>query len=86
MSPFRTALRREIRVAFSRRAQPAWFRLVKWVVILVTLARWYDRPAYWWTVLVLLIPSLGLHLLYRHQTRAWTRPWGGWDDLAAGRD
>jgi hypothetical protein len=86
MNSCRTALRREFRVAFSRRAQPAWFRVVKWSVILVTLAQWYDRPAYWWTLLVLFVPSLALHGFYRHQTRVWTRPWGGWNDLGAGRD
>ena len=86
MSSLRIALRREVRVAFSRHAQPVWFRVVKWTIIVVTLTKWYDRPAYWWSVLALLVPSLALHMLYRHKTRTWTRAWGGWDDLAAGRD
>jgi hypothetical protein len=86
MDTLRTALRREVRVAFSRRAQPVWFRVVKWTVLLVTFALWHDRPTYWWTVLVLFVPSVGLHLLYRHRTHRWTRAWGGWNDLPAGRD
>jgi hypothetical protein len=43
-------LKREMRVAFSRKAQPIWFRVVKW------------------------------------KTKGWTQPWGGWNDLDAGRD
>ncbi len=86
METLPTALRREVRVAFSRHAQPVWFRVIKWTVLLVTFALWRDRPAYGWTLLTLFVPGLGLHLFYRHQTRRWTRAWGGWNDLPAGRD
>ena len=57
------AIRREFRVAFSRRAQPAWFRIVKWTCILIGVAFFHDRAWFWWT-----------------------RAWGGWNDLEAGRD
>jgi hypothetical protein len=32
------------------------------------------------------LAALAVHFLYRWKTRAWTRAWGGWKDLAAGRD
>jgi hypothetical protein len=34
------------------------------------------------------LPIIGLmvHFLYRHKTRLWTRPWGGWNDLEAARE
>ena len=32
-------IKREVRVAFSRNAQPLWFRITKWVVF-VGLTRW----------------------------------------------
>jgi hypothetical protein len=29
--------------------------------------------------------TVATHLFYRHKTRAWTRPWGGWKDVEAVR-
>jgi hypothetical protein len=86
MRPLAQALRREARVCFSLRAQPLWFRTAKWLVGLTFIGACHDRPWFWpvvagWTGL-----ALALHFLYRAKTRAWTQPWGGWDDLAAGRD
>jgi hypothetical protein len=31
--PTRRIIRREARVAFSRRAQPLWFRILKWAIL-----------------------------------------------------
>jgi hypothetical protein len=78
-------IRRELRVAFSKRAQPPLFRVIKWVVfvasaVLVSGSRFFR---YW----VFGLPLLGLaiHFVYRWKTHGWTRPWGGWSDLEAGR-
>jgi len=39
-----------------------------------------------WRPLIVLIPAaLALHLFCRRQTHHWTRAWGGWNDLDAGR-
>jgi len=46
----------------------------------------WRHPFFWWCVLAAVGLGLGLHLFYRWKTRAWTRPWGGWNDLAAGRE
>ena len=86
MNFFSSILRREARIAFSLRAQPLWFRITKWTVFLALAIVFWRRPAFWWCVLAVAGLGLGLHLFYRWQTRVWTRPWGGWDDLAAGRD
>jgi hypothetical protein len=79
-------IRREIRIALSRRAQPLWFRALKWVVILTLIALFWGRAWFWWAMLGAVAVAVAAHLLYRHKTYAWTRPWGGWDDLPAGRD
>lgn len=80
-----STLRREVRVALSRRAQPVWFRLLKWVVaIWVSVALW-RTPYFWWWLLGAMGLSLAVHLFWRWKTRAWTQPWGGWNDLDAGR-
>jgi hypothetical protein len=78
-------LKREARVAFSKKAQPVWFRVVKWVVIVVLVVAYWHHPYFWWTVLGVLIVALGLHFVWRWKTKAWTQPWGGWNDLDAGR-
>jgi hypothetical protein len=77
------AIRRELRVAFSTRAQPLWFRALKWGVFLAIARRL--RGTRWLAVWIGGGAGAGLavHLLYRWKTEGWTRPWGGWDDLAA---
>lgn len=77
---------RELRVAFSRRAQPLWIRLVKWPV-LIGITWWVWRTPFRWAWLIG-APTLGLtlHFFYRWKTRGWTLPWGGWDDVEAGRN
>jgi hypothetical protein len=77
----RQLMKRELRVAFSRHAQPVWFRLVKWVVIITLAVRFWRHPQFWSWVLGLLTLSLGLHFFWRWKTRSWTRPWGGWHDV-----
>jgi hypothetical protein len=74
-------LKREARVAFSRRAQPVWFRIAKWTIIIVLVAMFWRRPTFWLWVLAAFAASLALHLLWRWKTRGWTQPWGGWDDV-----
>jgi len=86
MSLMKAAIRREFRVAFSPRAQPVWFRVLKWACILVGVVLFHDRSWFWWCLAVLAVTAMLLHLLYRWKTKVWTRPWGGWNDLAAGRD
>lgn len=86
MSAFAVAIRREFRVAFACRAQPVWFRVVKWVFILTGVALYHDRSWFWWTSASLGVVMLVLHFIYRQKTRVWTRAWSGWNDLEAGRD
>ena len=86
MNTFSTTLRREFRVSFSKRAQPVWFRVTKWIVFLAVCAALYHSRWFW--VWVAGLPALGLtvHFFYRWKTTGWTRPWGGWNDVEAGRD
>ncbi len=86
MNTFNLALRREMRVAFSRRAQPVWFRVIKWTCLLVGVAWFHDQRWFWWTLASLAVTGTALHFFYRWKTETWKRAWGGWNDLAAGRD
>lgn len=85
MTTFPATLRREFRVAFSKRAQPVWFRIVKWLLLLTAVVAFRQKPLLWWCLLSLLALGLAVHFFYRWKTRTWTRPWGGWNDLDSGR-
>jgi hypothetical protein len=80
-----TTLKREARVALSLRAQPLWFRILKWVIFIgLGVVLWRTRY-FWWVFGGALCLALTLHLVWRWKTKGWTQPWGGWDDLDAGR-
>jgi hypothetical protein len=78
-------IRREMRVVLSRNRSPLPLRIAKLVLFaLVTRGLYGTR---WFRAWVFGLPLAGLatHLLYRHKTRGWTRPWGGWRDVEAAR-
>jgi hypothetical protein len=79
-----SAIRRELRVAFSPRAQPVWFRVIKWTCIVVGAMLFHEQRCFWWTLASLAAAGTLLHFFYRWKTKGWTRAWGGWKDLAAG--
>ena len=85
MSTLAQTLRREARVIFSLKTQPLWVRVLKWAVILALIVRYHDNAWFWPVVAIMFALSLSVHFLYRWNTCAWTKPWGGWRDLEAGR-
>ena len=85
MSTLSQTLRREVRVTFSLKAQPLWVRLLKWSVSLVLLVCYHDQAWFWPAAAILFALSLAVHFFYRWKTGGWTSPWGGWNDLEAGR-
>ena len=78
-------LRKELRVAISGNRSPLSLRIAKWALFLSIARRLYGT--WWFRTWVFGLPVAGLatHFLYRHMTHGWTRPWGGWRDLEAGR-
>ena len=76
---------RELRVAFSRKAQPLWFRVTKWLVIIAVTALLWRSPVFWWVLISALIAALILHGVWRWKTHGWTRPWSGWNDIDTAR-
>ena len=83
MNTLALTLRRELRVCFSLKAQPLWIRILKWAAIIALTALYHDAPWFWPIVAACVVAGLALHFFYRWKTRAWTRSWGGWNDLAA---
>ena len=73
----RGALMLEVRVALSRKAQPIWFRVLKWTVLLAVGAFLWRGSHFWWWICGALGLGLTLHLVWRWKTKRWTRAWGG---------
>ena len=82
MSRLPSLVRREFRVAFSRSAQPLWFRLLKWGLLLPLVYWLWPTRSFWPVLIGLLMAGLAVHFFYRWKTAAWSRPWGGWNDAA----
>ena len=80
------AIRRELRVAFSKKAQPPLFRVIKWVVFIAGTALISRTGFFRYWLIGLPLLSMTVHFVYRWKTRGWTRPWGGWSDLEAGQE
>ena len=82
---FREQTLRELRVMFSRQTQPVPVRVAKWAVFLA-VARGL-RGTRWFRAWVFGLPAVGVvtHFFYRHMTRGWTKPWGGWNDVGTAR-
>ena len=78
-----TLLQRELRVAFSSRAQPWWLRFIKWSFLLIIIARYRKHWWFGYAIGSALLGGLTLHMVYRWKTQGWRRAWGGWSDLAA---
>lgn len=55
-------IQREFRVAFSRKVQPIWFRILKWVLIVATFILFRHQPHFWFWVLGVAVLAVALHL------------------------
>jgi hypothetical protein len=79
----RNAIRRELQVAFSRKAQPVWFRIAKWILIVGISVLLWSTPYFWLWMLGAVGLGLTVHFVWRWKTKGWTRPWRGWEDVEA---
>jgi hypothetical protein len=74
-------IQKELRVVSSRNRSPLPLRIAKWALLLAITQWLYATRWFWVWVFGLPLAGLATHLLYRHKTHGWTRPWGGWNDL-----
>ncbi len=81
----RDLIRAELGVMFSKRHQPIPVRVAKWAVFLAVARGLHGTR--WFLAWAFGLPTMGLgaRLFYRHMTRGWTEPWGGWNDVEAAR-
>ncbi len=76
--PFSKTIKREIEVAFSKHAQPIWFRVVKYTLLGVVLYCFWGSQLLWVILLTLFVDALLLHFWYRYKTQGWTKSYGFW--------
>jgi hypothetical protein len=78
-------LQRELPVVGSRNRSPLPLRIAKWALFLAITWRLHGTRWFWVWLFGLPLAGLATHLLYRHQTYGWTKPWDGWKDLEAAK-
>jgi hypothetical protein len=72
-------VKREVEVAFSKHAQPIWFRIVKYIVLGGLFYVLWATPLLWIILGIIFVVSLALHFWYRHKTQRWTKSYGMWN-------
>jgi hypothetical protein len=77
--PFSEIIKREFEVAFSRHAQPVWFRISKYVLLGITMYFFGRSKLFWIIIAGLFVMALVLHFWYRYKTEGWTKSYGMWD-------
>lgn len=60
-------IKSEVEVAFSKHAQPAWFRIVKYAVLVTTFYFFWREKAFWIGLAIVFVFGLMLHLWYRYK-------------------
>jgi len=78
MMSFRKAMKREAEVAFSKHAQPVWFRIVKYIVLSFIIFFFCGTTWLWIILLPFFVFALALHFWYRYKTKGWTKSYGLW--------
>lgn len=77
--PFKRTLLREFEVAFSRKAQPLWFRLIKYVILGGLFICFWKSQLFLKIIAIIFILSLTVHFWVRYKTKSWTQSYGLWN-------
>jgi hypothetical protein len=75
---FNKIVKREMEVAFSKQAQPVWFRITKYVLLGCILYFFWGTKLLAIILLTLSAFSIFLHFWYRYKTSRWTKSYGLW--------
>ncbi|HEY5967367.1 MAG TPA: hypothetical protein VIU35_05280 [Chitinophagaceae bacterium] len=71
-------IKRELEVAFSKHSQPIWFRILKYILLAVTLFFFWGTKLLWIILLITFAFAMLLHFWYRYKTNGWTKSYGLW--------
>jgi len=67
-----------LEIAFSKQAQPVWFRILKYIILGSLLYIYWDSKWLWPIISLLFALGLIIHFWYRYKTKGWTKDFGGW--------
>jgi hypothetical protein len=76
--PLNKAIKRELEVAFSKHAQPVWFRIIKYILLGLLFYFLWGTRLLWIIIGSMLVVGLALHFWYRYKTKGWTESYGMW--------
>jgi len=68
---FNKIIKREIEVAFSKHAQPIWFRIFKYILLGLIIYLFWGTRLLWIILFVLFVLAMLLHFWYRYKTNGW---------------
>ena len=71
-------IKRELEVAFSKHSQPAWFRVLKYIILGSILFFFWGTKLLWIILLIMFAFAMLLHFWYRYKTHGWTKSYGLW--------
>jgi hypothetical protein len=71
-------IKREIEVAFSKKVQPVWFRILKYVLLSGFIYIFWGAKWFWIVLIILFVCALSLHFWVRYKTKGWTKSYGAW--------
>jgi hypothetical protein len=77
MAPGKT-IKRELEVAFSKRSQPIWFRILKYILLVGILFFFWGTKLLWIILVTMFTSAMLLHFWYRYKTHGWTKSYGLW--------
>ena len=72
------SIQRELEVAFSKDAQPVWFRIVKYLLLGGLAYFLWGTKLLWIILLVVFAVGTSLHFWFRYKTQGWTKSYGLW--------
>jgi len=76
--PFNKTIKRELEVAFSKKAQPVWVRVLKYVLLGVIVYLFWGSNLLWIILIALFACALLVHFWVRYKTHGWTQSYGLW--------
>jgi len=72
------AIKRELEVAFSKDAQPVWFRIVKYILLAALFYFLWGTRLLWIVFVSIVFMGTCLHFWFRYKTQGWTKSYGLW--------
>jgi uncharacterized membrane protein len=76
--PLPKVIQRELEVAFSRRSQALWVRVMKYIALGLLIYYLRGSDYLWPSLFILLAVALLLHFWVRYKTKGWTRSFWLW--------